>query len=98
MASRILLLCSMLLAAATLGGCDFMDPYQRPGNWRPSGVNEANLRAMLVNPADLSAPAPSSGQDGALSTAAVQRLHDGKAKPLPPSDIAPVSVQSSGGT
>lgn len=54
-----------------LGACMQQEPYERPGTWRASGANDANLRAMIANPGDLergAAPvAPARGEMGALA-------------------------------
>jgi hypothetical protein len=60
------------LALAT-GGCIDPEPYTRPGTWQATGANDANLRAMVVDPAQLTrgvAPAvPSTGEAAALAAA-----------------------------
>lgn len=47
------LLAATLGALATLGACAATDPYTRQGIWQPSGVNDANLAAMVVDPTEL---------------------------------------------
>jgi len=44
-----------LIGALLVAGCDtyLTDPYQRPGTYNPTGVNDANLRVMVANPHDL---------------------------------------------
>lgn len=48
-----LLLCTLLALAA----CSTMplasDPFKQPGTWSETGVNDANLRAMVADPHDL---------------------------------------------
>ncbi len=60
-----------LAAALVIGGCTAQEPYERPGTWRATGANDANLRAMVANPSDLDrgvAPAaPARGEMGALA-------------------------------
>lgn len=67
------LLAPLLLAACTAPGG--VEPIDREGMWRPSGVNDANLRAMIADPSHLSrgvqAAAPARGEAAAL---AAQRL------------------------
>lgn len=67
------LLVPVLLAACTTPAV--VDPFDRDGMWRPTGVNEANLRAMVADPAHLSrgvaAQTPARGEAAAL---AAQRL------------------------
>jgi hypothetical protein len=73
------------LAALLASGCSsyYPDPYQKPGTWNPTGDNDANLRAMIVNPRDL---VEGEGQDtttGATAAPPVTRLLAGKRTPLP---------------
>ena len=71
------------LAMLTLSSCQSTDPVTRDrGDWHPSDVNEANLAVQVVNPAELSFGASSTGTDAEQSTAAIQRYHSGKVKPL----------------
>jgi hypothetical protein len=55
-----------------LGACAY-EPWERPGTWQQTGANEANLRAMVVDPTHLTrgvAPAtPSRGQPAARAVA-----------------------------
>ena len=47
--SRISLL--VIVTAFSAAGCS--DPeIDRPGTWKPTGINDQNLRAMLANPQD----------------------------------------------
>lgn len=90
MRALLLLPLPLLLAA-----CAFSDPYERPGTWRPSGANEANLRTMLANPAHLERGVAGGAADGALAAAAVERLRQDKVKPLPESTIARIGATGS---
>jgi hypothetical protein len=86
----------MLLFA--FAGCDKTDPYLREGTWRPTGANEANLRAMVVVPSDLVRATPATAADGGLAAAAVDRLRHDRVRPLPDSavlDVVPVNAGSS---
>ena len=63
-----------LLAPVLLAGCGttgFVEPIDREGMWRPTGVNEANLRVMVADPAHLSrgveADTPARGEPAALA-------------------------------
>jgi hypothetical protein len=66
---RIRYLVSLPLALA-LGGCFPPDNFDRPGFWTPNGANEANLRAMIVDPSQLergaAPPTLSRGQSAAI--------------------------------
>ena len=77
MRSRFIL---WLLAPVLLVGC--AEPFDQPGTWHATGVNQANLDAQTVDKADAVAGKGLSGSDGVLDTAAVMRLYEEKAKPL----------------
>ncbi len=85
-----------LLLLFALAGCEATDPYLRAGAWRPNGANEANLRAMVVMPADLVAAAPAGAADGVLAAAAVDRLHHDHVRLLLDSGLAQIQVVGSG--
>jgi hypothetical protein len=93
MARASVLLLPLLVA---LAGCHYIDPYSRPGNWRPNGANDANLRAMVAVPADLAVATPASPADGNLAATAVARLRTGTVRALPDSALADVIPQSGG--
>jgi len=78
----------LLLATAALAGCT--DPYAWPGTWHPTQVNDVNLRAMVADPADLVWGASGTGTDGQLAAAAVERLRNGHAPPLPDASISKI--------
>jgi hypothetical protein len=62
------------LALAT-AGCIDPEPYTRPGTWQATGANDANLRAMIANPADLErGVAPSTASRGEAAAIAAARL------------------------
>lgn len=79
---------SLLLVALAAAGCDAIDPYARPGVWTPTGASEANLRAMVANPADLARGADEQGTQGQPAADAVAAWRAGHAKPLPAGDTA----------
>jgi len=85
-----------LLLLFALAGCQMTDPYLRAGAWRPNGANEANLRAMVVMPADLVAAAPAGRADGDLAAAAVDWLHHDHVRALPDSGVAQIQVVGNG--
>jgi type IV pilus biogenesis protein CpaD/CtpE len=87
---------SILLAALALTGCALTDPYYRDGVWRPSDVNEANLRVMVASPADLVRGVSSPAADGQQAAAALDRQRNDKVRPLPDSAIAKVVPVASG--
>jgi len=101
-ASTILLHASLaLLCGLALAGCkDLPDPVDGEGKWRPTGLNDANLRAMIVDPSHLQQGVGSPQASGPTGTAAVERLYTDKVKPLPNVRLAPVGGgggSSSGG-
>jgi hypothetical protein len=96
---RLLLLC-IPAAIACLTGCaglaGLTDPYQRAGTWNPSHTNEANLRVMVANPADLVHGRGDNLAIGQTAAIAVERLRADKVKPLPDSGVAEVKTVSNG--
>jgi hypothetical protein len=91
--TRIALLLPLL---AALAACDRVDPYTRPGNWRPNGANDANLRAMVAVPADLVVATPASPADGNRAAMAVARLRTDTVRPLLDSGLAEITPISGG--
>jgi len=87
---------ALLLLLVLLSGCDAIDPYQRPGAWRPNGANAANLRAMVVVPSDLVVAARPARSDGVLAVEALTRLHRDRVKPLLDSGIAQITPVGNG--
>jgi hypothetical protein len=83
-----------LMGAVLLSGCayDLTDPYQRPGTYRPTGDNDANLRVMVSNPADLMEGTGSATALGSEAAPPVARLLAGKRYPLPDLNAATVNV------
>ena len=83
-----------LVVAVLLPGCtyDLTDPYQRPGTYRPIGDNDANLRVMVANPADLVGGTGSTTAAGSEAAPPVARLLAGKRYPLPDLNAATVNV------
>jgi hypothetical protein len=78
-----------------LGGCDAIDPQLSDRDWHPTGANETNIAAQVVNPADLvHGRAPTSDADAELAAAAVLRLRAGHVKRLPDSAITDLQVQA----
>jgi hypothetical protein len=59
--------------ALAAGGCIDPEPFTRPNTWQATGANDANLRAMIANPADLQrglAPATAARGEAAAIAAA----------------------------
>jgi hypothetical protein len=84
-----------LLLAATACGPQY-DPLTREGLWAPTHINRANLTLQVANPGDLTRGSGTTGGDGQLAAAAVDRLRNDKLKKLPASDISQVSAGNSG--
>lgn len=70
------------LALALLAGCDRVDPYQRPGMWRPDGVTDGNIAAMAQDPRDLLRGRASQGPEWMTGADAVDRVWQDKPRPL----------------
>jgi hypothetical protein len=83
-----------LLGVALIAGCSYdpFDPYQRPGTWVPDGANDANLRAMVVNPHDLVEGTGERVSSGAEAAPPVGRVLTEKRYPLPNLNAAPIDV------
>jgi hypothetical protein len=80
------------MAALFLGGCA-VEPWDRDGAWRATGTNDANLRAMIVDPAHLSRGAqPATPARAEAAALAAGRL----AFPSTPSAGVPTSAGMSG--
>lgn len=70
---------SALLGALLLSGCAMTDPFQRPGVWRPEGINQANIAAMVAHPGNLRhGQSDGDTSDSPLAAAAVTRLWHGQ--------------------
>lgn len=91
---RHMLLGAALLAASGCAGLN--DPFERPGTWTPRGANDANLRAMIANPADLERGEGDPRGRGRQASNAIERLEDDKVNPLP--DVRASNVGRSGAT
>jgi hypothetical protein len=78
-----------LALAFGCAGCAAIDPYQRAGMWQPTGAVQANLAAMVADPADLTMGRGDSQTGHYQTTTAVDRLWADQPKPL-------LSAQSQG--
>ena len=84
-------------AAALLTACAD-DPFERPGTVAPRGFNEANLRAMVVDPAHLRRGVEATTSRGDAGAKPVDLLRSGKRAPLRSSSTSTVSnAEVSGG-
>jgi len=84
----------LLLATASCG--PQYDPLTREGMWAPTHVNRANLTLQVANPGDLTRGTGTTGGDGQIAAAAVDRLRNDKLKKLPASDISQITAGNSG--
>ena len=80
-----------LVLVPALAGCELTDPLEREGLWRPVGANEANLRLMVTAPSDLIRGVSAGSADGHGAARAVQRLRQGRVKPLPNTGISKIA-------
>jgi type IV pilus biogenesis protein CpaD/CtpE len=85
------------LSAASLAGCAFMDPFERPGMWRPNGANDVNLELQAARPADLLQGRGTTDSDGQTAAAAVDRLRHDRVKELPQTGVSGVGAGGGGG-
>lgn len=83
---RTRLIAGLMLAIPALAGCTtppWSDPFERPGTWQPTGVNDANLRAMAQNPADLERGRGATTAQGFSAVRPVDNLVRGQRPQLP---------------
>lgn len=86
----------LVAVLVALAGCQAVDPLYREGLWRPTGANDANLRAMVAVPSDLAWGAEATGGDGQRAARAVQRLRQGRTYPLHDVSISKIAPPRSG--
>jgi hypothetical protein len=90
---------SILLALPLLLGACAIDPFDRPGTWKPEGVNDSNLRAMVADPHDLTRGVDEPAMPAQTAAMAVQRLRADKVKLLPDTAVAKIGPSgATGGT
>jgi hypothetical protein len=88
----------LALAAISPAGCDTWNQYRRfPAGgdaaiWRPTGVPNDDLNAMVAHPADLLAGRGTSTSDGDTGARAVDRLRHDRVTPLPVSSISNIGT------
>lgn len=87
--------CILAAAAAVLSACTD-DPFERPGTVAPRGLNDANLRAMIVDPAHLRRGVGADTDRGDAGAKPVDLLRSGKRQPLPGAGAA--APTTSGGS
>ncbi len=103
MRTRPLALPMPLGAGLLLGGALLMlgacteDPFDRPGTWRPSGANEANLRAQIVDPAQLRRVVGAGTDRGSAGTQPITVLEAGERPPVPSTELTGIGGGGAGG-
>lgn len=84
-----------LLALLLASGCAARD-FERVGTWSATGVNDANLRAMVADPATLTRGIGATTSRGLVAGQAVSRLDEDRRRPLPDSRAAQVGALGGG--
>ncbi|MBL6457165.1 hypothetical protein JMJ55_17655 [Belnapia sp. T6] len=80
---------SLLLVLLPLAACNDFD---RPGTWRATGANDANLKAMLAEPRHAIAGAAARTERGQPGSQAIRLLETDRRRPLPDSRAAKVGM------
>jgi hypothetical protein len=89
---------ALIALLGSLSGCaGLIDPYKREGTWAPTGINDDNLRLMVVNPADLQRGTGAADSTGQTAAVAVNRERTDTVKTLPDFSIGPITSSGSGG-
>lgn len=84
----------VLLTAIGAAGC--ADPeIDRAGTWKPTGVNDQNLDAMLVNPQDRFGGTAATTTRGDSASRAVTRLLLDRRRPLLDTALSRIAPSSS---
>ena len=81
-----------LVMILPLAGCRAPNDFARPGTWQATGVNEANLAAMLADPGHQVRGAAAATDRGQPASLAIRRLELGRRQPLPNSNASRVGV------
>ena len=96
LAYRLVLATLMAGTAITIAGCAAIDPYEKPGVWRPMGANDLNRELQVSRPTDLVQGRGVIDSDGQAAAAAVDRLRQDHVKALQDIDISGVGSSSGG--
>jgi type IV pilus biogenesis protein CpaD/CtpE len=89
-AYRLVLATLLAGTAISLASCAAIDPYERPGVWRPMGANDLNRELQVARPTDLVQGRGVTDSDGQAAAAAVDRVRADKVKALQDIDISGV--------
>lgn len=96
MGTRWASICGLVLLTSSMTGCaggNYLDPYEKPYVWRPTGAPTANLAAQLDNPRDLVSGRGGSEGDVKASSLAIERVWQDR-----PKQITDAAGASGGGT
>ena len=89
---------AILAVLVSVSGCaGLADPFMREGTYSATGVNDDNLRAMVVNPVDLEQGTGAHDTLGFSAVDPVIRLRQDKVKELPSSTLSTVGNTSGSG-
>ncbi len=81
--SKVVLIVVINCGLMSMTSCQNVDPLTRDrGDWKPAGVNQGNLEAQIVNPADLTIGVSDEGGDANQAAMAIDRLKSDKVKPI----------------
>jgi hypothetical protein len=72
----------VLVLGLAVTACTDASDVDRPGTWQASRVNDQNLRAMIVDPRDLSSGAAATTDRGNAAARAVTRLYTDRRRQL----------------
>jgi hypothetical protein len=86
-----------LVLAAAVSGCGVGDPFHAPGTWQPMGANAMNLELQVAHPSDLAQGRGATYADGDTAAKAIDRMRQGKTKPLINWTTSSVSAGGSSG-
>ncbi|MBP0464703.1 hypothetical protein J5Y09_12355 [Roseomonas sp. PWR1] len=84
----------VLLVALGLAACADTD-FDRPYTWQADGINDRNLRAMIVDPAHLDRGVGAATDRGQQGAAAVRALEAG-ARPALPAGLSDIGGSGGG--
>ena len=93
-ALRSALTLAVLAASIGLSGCSEYE-VDRPGTWRPTGANEQNIRAMLVDPQQYSLGTGAITDRGDAGSRAVTRLNNERRRQLIDAAVSRVGPSNS---
>jgi hypothetical protein len=75
-------LAAFLIALAGCAGQNYLDPYEKPYAWHPTGAAAANIAAQVVDPHDLVAGRGTNKKDTQESNLAIQHIWADTPKPF----------------